>query len=314
MRKNSVISKHTLRSQIDKGFKINAALARFSREVFCLDEQSKAILGIISTSGKLNEYEIADQAYKRSHSYTRDVIRYALNHKKNQNNLLNLEFVTARSGKYIKNIKKNERVYSLTLKGFVASLSATPFENSYMVKNYGKFLKHVYHPMPQLDEFALIAIKYNLAMFLFDQGSNGLVFEKNKKFQEKLSVFSYTNPYRFWDTRQYTPDESNQMTQLRNEIQKRYTMMGLLLYRVMDYERYRADANVAFVKFWYDHFEEISNQPDLDWKSLSLFDPLSDRGSLPDFFKEVVPEADRILRDLGIPFECLETEPSLWEQ
>lgn len=159
-------------------YDIDKILARLSELLFTFERPSKTnsssiILGVIAKHGSINEQRIADLAFKKSHTITRDVVRYRLSNEKNESNFLKLGVVTKKKGKMVGNIKsKNENVYHLTLKGLIASLAKTSFEDNYIVSKYMKLFSHLVKSN-NIPSFALLLIKYNLAMFMIKNVIDG---------------------------------------------------------------------------------------------------------------------------------------------
>ena len=121
---------------------------------------------MISEYGALNEYTLSPKMFKINADYSRDKIRYKLNHPKNSKTLLKLGFITQESGNKIGNIKnKSEKIYRLTFKGLMASLSTKKFENNYLVKNFKNFITK-WADQYNVPEFSIIFMKYHLALFM----------------------------------------------------------------------------------------------------------------------------------------------------
>ncbi len=147
-------------------YDIDKILAGFSESLFELDKLESKILGMISEYGALNQKTLSSKMFKINAEYSRDKIRYKLNHPKNSKTLLKLGFIIQESGNKIGNIKnKSEKFYRLTFKGLMASLSSKNFENNYLVKNFKNFITK-WADQYNVPEFSIIFMKYHLSLFM----------------------------------------------------------------------------------------------------------------------------------------------------
>ena len=109
---------------------MDSELQKLSKFIFDLDDESRTILGIIAKNGGSTEYKITNLGRRRI-KLSRDKIR---------RRLLTTEladgFVTTRKGKKIGNIGKQERVFSLSLKGILGSLFETKLSENFWIRNY----------------------------------------------------------------------------------------------------------------------------------------------------------------------------------
>ena len=129
-------------------------LKKLSKICFNLDKESRVILGIIAKNGPSSETKITSLGKRRT-ILSREIIRYRilksdLSGKDN--------FLSMKKGKKIGNLQKVEKLYSLTFKGMLASLSEIPLRENYWIKNYiiminsltneitsKEFLNHMYY-------------------------------------------------------------------------------------------------------------------------------------------------------------------------
>lgn len=132
---------------------LDSKLEELSKHCFSIDRESRLVLGIIAKNGPISEYQIARIGKRRKH-FKRDVVRYRIlkSHLSKKN-----DFLSMKPGKQIGNIQKREKLYSLTFKGFLASLHECPIKNNFWIKNYltmitkltnettaKEFLNHIY--------------------------------------------------------------------------------------------------------------------------------------------------------------------------
>ena len=107
-------------------------LKKLSKICFSIDKESRVILGIIAKNGPISETRIKSLGKNRT-ILSREIIRYRilksdLSGKDN--------FLSMKRGKKIGNLNKVEKLYSLTLKGLLASLSETTLRESFWMKHY----------------------------------------------------------------------------------------------------------------------------------------------------------------------------------
>lgn len=132
---------------------LDDSLKKLSKFAFDIDDESRAILGLIAKNGASTETRITSLG-KRRIILSRDIIRRRLLVTD-----LSSGFVSVKKGKKIGNLKgKREKFYSLTFKGILASLYETKLSDNYWIKNYisniekitnkaiaDLFLKNIYH-------------------------------------------------------------------------------------------------------------------------------------------------------------------------
>lgn len=109
---------------------LDSKLKKLSKFVFDIDNESRIILGIIAKNGESTEYKLSTLGNNRF-SLSREIIRRRLL-------LTDLTdgFVSNRKGKRIRNIGKQERIFSLTLKGILGSLFETKLSENFLIRNY----------------------------------------------------------------------------------------------------------------------------------------------------------------------------------
>jgi len=112
-------------------------LSQLSHNAFEIDDESKIILGIIAKNGPVNETEITKLGRRRV-SLSREIIRRRLLITDLTDN-----YVEVSKGKKIRNLKKTEKIYSLSFKGLLASLKNTSLQDNFWIKNYIKFIESI---------------------------------------------------------------------------------------------------------------------------------------------------------------------------
>lgn len=132
---------------------LDSKLRDLSKVCFDLDRESRLILEIIAKNGPVSETKIASSK-KRTTNFSRDVVRYRLL----KSNLSGKnDYLSRKNGKRIGNLQKVEKLYSLTFKGLLASLSVVPLRENFWMKSYmnminkitdditsKEFLNHIY--------------------------------------------------------------------------------------------------------------------------------------------------------------------------
>jgi len=138
---------------------LDKSLANISRSAFEIDNESKAILGIIASHGPVSETKIANLG-KRRIILSRDIIRRRLLVTD-----LSSDFLSVKKGKKIGNLKgKREKFYSLTFKGVLASIVETPIQENFWIKHYLEMVKKITGELTA-NEF-LNHIYYSIGAFL----------------------------------------------------------------------------------------------------------------------------------------------------
>lgn len=128
-------------------------LRKLSKICFNVDKESRVILGIIAKNGPSSETKITSLGIRRT-ILSREIIRYRIlkSDLSGKDNYLSMK-----RGRKIGNLQKVEKLYSLTLKGVLSSLSEVPLRENFWMKNYmhminkisdentsKEFLNHIY--------------------------------------------------------------------------------------------------------------------------------------------------------------------------
>lgn len=117
---------------------LDTRLKELSSFVFDIDKESRVVLGIIAKHGPASETKIT-RLGKRRTILSREIIRRRI-----LTTDLSNDFLSVKKGKNIGNLKgKREKIYSLTFKGFLASLHETPIQENFWIKNYIKMIEKI---------------------------------------------------------------------------------------------------------------------------------------------------------------------------
>jgi len=174
---------------LNDGFEIDYVLAKLSRQLFDIDKESRTILGLIAREGLLTEYQIKEQGFKLYHEITREKVRRRILVTD-----LSDGFLIKRKGKRHRNIRKViTKPYALTLKGLLASLAITSFDDNYMVKKYYDFFKSWINKF-NISEIAIHVIKYNLALFMIKSVVEGSKFTTLKNIEPQIFTLNVGDP------------------------------------------------------------------------------------------------------------------------
>jgi len=148
-----------LKSIIDEGFYPGKYLADFAKKLFDLDDEALIIFGLIAEHGPINEFKIKKMRIKKDDKVTREMVASRLK------NGVDKKFLKTKKVFVKPNGKKQIPLYHLTLKGLIASLWFTPFEENYLVKDFKKHLEKKFD-VCDIPEIAIHAIRYNLGSFM----------------------------------------------------------------------------------------------------------------------------------------------------
>ena len=147
----------------DDWFDIDSELAVLSHKVFSLDEDSEKILGVLGRNGECNENAISKLCKSKPNRHA--VMRKVIGIEHPERSLKNLGYLIHTRG-MIHRTGTQENLLSLTLKGLVASLSKTKFDDNYIVKEFRKFLNDKFGNEINVVDLTLELIKCHIAMFL----------------------------------------------------------------------------------------------------------------------------------------------------
>lgn len=111
---------------------LDTELKKLSKICFNIDRESRAILGIIAKHGPSSETRITGLG-KRRIILSREIVRYRILKSDLSGND---NFLLMKKGKKIGNLQKIEKLYSLTFKGILASLSEVSLRENFWIKHY----------------------------------------------------------------------------------------------------------------------------------------------------------------------------------
>lgn len=137
------------------------------------------ILSILAKNGPLNQKEIGILASKYASSFDRWGVKKRLNGSLYFLGLIPCDYVQ------IIKINKKETKYGLTVKGLLAVLYQTRFEDIYLIKRFSEFLKKWTTDSKWID-YTLNYIKYEISYFLFYNHVQGIGWTKFRFLQDYL--------------------------------------------------------------------------------------------------------------------------------
>jgi len=166
-------------SFLNKNVDIDRILRGACKSVFDLDDISFTILEKLAENGNSNINQIAEKGISDRFAVSRRIYG-----KRSKINLLENDFVRIVETRDFKNTNKEEKIFSLTLKGILASLSGVKFENIKGVSNYYNELKERAENIPNLIEIAILYAKFHIALELLWTKMNKLHYTETGDFNE----------------------------------------------------------------------------------------------------------------------------------
>ena len=166
-------------SLLTKNVDIDRILRVACKSVFDLDDISFTILEKLSEDGNSNINQIAEKGICDRFAVSRRIYG-----KRSKINLLENDFVRIAETRDFKNTNKEEKIFSLTLKGILASLSGVKFENIKGVSNYYNELREAAENIPNLIEIAILYAKFHIALELLWTKINKLNYTETMDFNE----------------------------------------------------------------------------------------------------------------------------------
>ena len=164
---------------------LNDHIKNLANFAFDIDKESKVILGIIAKNGPSTETRIASLGKRRT-ILSREKIRRRLLVTD-----LSSDFLTVKKGKKIGNLKgKREKLYSLTFKGFLASLAEAPIQENFWVKNYLKKITNEINPT--ISKIFLKHISYMIGVFLVLNSSKTGLLTNDHDFENDFFDYYFT--------------------------------------------------------------------------------------------------------------------------
>lgn len=202
---------------------IDKIIQNSAKEVFFgLESGQLRILQLLSLNGPTNLTELGKLTSKKR-TYTgfdRWGVKKRLQGSGNFNGLIPNDYV------YEYQINVKEKKYSLTLKGFIASLVFIKFEDHYLIKQYQKTIEKYLSDKTHL-KYVLDYIKKEIAYFLYAnamQGINMFKFKFLKKHINKNRNYEKANYYldAGIEDDELPPLIKNEFQKLRREYGKSY--------------------------------------------------------------------------------------------
>lgn len=150
-----------------------------SESLFDIDGESETILKILAKNGPSTVTRIAN-ARPRKNNWSREVIGRRI-----QTTDLKDGFLSTKKGRKIRNLKdKHEKFFSLTFKGFLASLVTTPIRENFWIKNYLKYIGNIANDLTS--KIFLEHIYFFICSFLIFHSTNKGMLQKYVKPEEEF--------------------------------------------------------------------------------------------------------------------------------
>jgi len=176
---------------INNGFRFNDEISKMVDELFYLDKYESVILEVIAENGPLTAYQIKNIGKDRVERVTRNKVKLRLEGK------LKDFLIVVKSDNY-RNTGKTKKHYHLTLKGLIASLSTTSFDENYLIIKYLEFLVQEANKY-YIPEMTIQLIKYNIALYLIKNVIDDSKLTDVSNIEAKISKFnsyeSLTEPH-----------------------------------------------------------------------------------------------------------------------
>lgn len=160
---------------------IDTVLSICSKDVFSgLEYGENRILSILAKNGPMNQKEIGILASKYASSFNRWGVKKRLNGS-------SFHFFGLIPCNYVQTIQinKKETKYGLTVKGLLAVLSQTKFEDIFLIKRFLEFLKE-WTSDPKWIDYTLNYIKYEISYLLFYNYIQGIGWTKFRFLKDYL--------------------------------------------------------------------------------------------------------------------------------
>jgi len=166
-------------SLLTKNVDIDRILRGACKSVFDLDDISFTILEKLAEDGNSNINQIAVKGNSDRFAVSRRIYG-----KRSKINLLENDFVRIAETRDFKNTNKEEKIFSLTLKGILASVSGVKFENIKGVSDYYNEFREAAENIPNLIEIAILYAKFHIALELLWTKMNKLYYTEIIDFNE----------------------------------------------------------------------------------------------------------------------------------
>jgi len=297
---------------INNGFRINSEISKMVDELFDLDEYASVILEEIAENGPLTAYQIKIKGNKKVEKVTREKVKYRLEGKLK-------DFLIVVKGDKHRNTGKIKKYYYLTLKGLIASLSTTSFEENYIIKKYLEFLvqwANKYH----IPEITIQLIKYNLALYLIKNVIDGSKLTDLSNIEAKIfklnSHESLTEPY----LRQ-KPIANKKLEKIEFKIRIRLHIIQQILTQAINnvslehisdtsklqqnkknlspVDNFILNILSGYIKHWFDYIHEIQFEKIDGFKPVTTLDDRYSHG-IQINIKDANRDAHTILKKIGI--------------
>jgi len=281
-------------------------------ELFYLDKYESVILEVIAEKGPLTAYQIKKKGDNRVEKITKNKVKHRLEGKLK-------DFLIVVKGDKHRNTGKIKKYYYLTLKGLIASLSTTSFEENYIIKKYLEFLvqwSNKYH----IPEITIQLIKYNLALYLIKNVIDGSKLTVVSNVEAKIFKFnsyeSLTEPHLRQKliankklekiefkirTRLYTIQQM--LTQAINNVSLEHISDTSKLQQnkknLSPVDNFILNILSGYIKYWFDYIHEIQFEKIKGFEPITKLDEKYSQ-SIQINIKDANNDARTILKKLGV--------------
>ena len=305
---------------INNGFRFNNEISKMVDELFYLDKYESVILEVIAEKGPLTAYQIKKKGDNRVEKITKNKVKHRLEGKLK-------DFLIVVKGDKHRNTGKIKKYYYLTLKGLIASLSTTSFEENYIIKKYLEFLvqwSNKYH----IPEITIQLIKYNLALYLIKNVIDGSKLTDVSNVEAKIFKFnsyeSLTEPHLRQKliankklekiefkirTRLYTIQQM--LTQAINNVSLEHISDTSKLQQnkknLSPVDNFILNILSGYIKYWFDYIHEIQFEKIKGFEPITKLDEKYSQ-SIQINIKDANNDARTILKKLGVKVQFTDSK------
>jgi len=301
---------------INNGFRINDEISKMTDELFDLDEYSHIILEEISEKGPLTAYQIEKNGEKKGEKITRSKVEERLKGKLK-------DFLIVVKGEKHRNTGKTKKYYYLTLKGLIASLYSTRFEENYIIKKYTEFLEQ-YANRQHIPEITIQLIKYNIALYLLKNVIDGLELTDLNNIEAKIFKFNDHESKIEHHLRQ-KPISDKKLEKKELKIRTRLHILQQILAQSINSinlehksnqqeEKNMSPTNYfisnilsGYIKEWFDKIHEIQFEKIDEFEPITVLDKRYSH-SIQINIKDANKDARAILKKIGVKAKFTDSE------
>jgi hypothetical protein len=322
MSENSLIS-----NLLADGFDANRLLSRSSQRLYDLDKESVNILSILARTGTCNYQEIAQVGFH--HNIDRFMVKRRIEGTAKFDGLEPLGFVKVKRGR--RRYNKEEQKFSLTLKGFMASLSKVAFEDNYLVKHFYEFITSWSNNDVALASVFVQCMKFDLALFMLQHRISGINLTSQTNTADYITHWNESNPMvvAFYTSTQ--PSTNRISVQLLAIVRHRFYIAQLLLGQFLKNRTARTSRNNLGSESQTQQVIKVERNVDLIWclrkwarlletlqfESVATYYPNTMQFEVEDLsfeisLSELAQKATKILNAVGVDKPEFTGLPYIW--